>query len=157
MLRAEAGMGTALAGSWMWNRLRNDDISRYVVGGGRRIGSSGGACGGRGRRLFAEVAHGHSRGALEHRLEVAKTFVAAVLDDLRNRLAGGEEAALGFLDAAGHERGQNRSGAVLLEAQVKEPAGDAEVGGDVVHADSIAGVCIDIGEDAVDECLMRRP
>ena len=28
-------MVTALAGSGLWNRLRNDDISRYVVGRGR--------------------------------------------------------------------------------------------------------------------------
>ena len=32
MLRAEAGRATASAGSGLWNRLRNDDISRYVVG-----------------------------------------------------------------------------------------------------------------------------
>ena len=31
-LRAEAGIVTASAGSGLWNRLRNDDISRYAVG-----------------------------------------------------------------------------------------------------------------------------
>ena len=33
--RAESGMVAASAGSGLWNRLRNDDISRYVVGRGR--------------------------------------------------------------------------------------------------------------------------